>query len=401
MQSLAGLSDQLSELPEPEQFLSRLAVGLPGPPAAAKQRAACLQFKLQLPDLLADLRPGLAAAIDCLRTVRTSQRLRQVLLGTLSLGNILNSGSRSLGRCFAFHVSCLPQLADLRDSNGLSLLCALADQLWRKWPDSLALPDEFRKLDLAARVTEEAVDEAVKEVRERCRLLGEALRKFKPAGPRDAFKSCMEPFHKYASSVLDSLEASRRQLREEFQATADYLALDASKYRPELLLADLRSFIDAFEAAATAEEQRRSRAAAAEAAAAAAAASSGTAGASSTASWRRQQPQKPQQQQRGKENGGCGGEDSDSLGLVDNLLEVLKSGRAFNTPHSGRRTPRQGAERRAHLLSGSQLQAEAAVSPSQQQQQQQQQRQQQRQRQSEAAAATTAAVLASLRDDFQ
>ncbi|PAA75460.1 hypothetical protein BOX15_Mlig032832g2, partial [Macrostomum lignano] len=340
MKKISALKVEYDDLAEPEQFLHCLAEV-----KNARNRLESLQFKLQFSDQLEEVKPSFMAVTDCLKVIRTSQRFKQVILAILTFGNIMNAGSRNQ-KSLGFDITFLTKLTGTKDTeNKRTLMNVLVETLESKSPDVLNFPEDFELLDQAARVTEESLDEQLRDIVEKCKRLGNDLKSFKPVGPTDRFQEAMEPFHKQVKDQIDILQSLQKQMKDSFKEVSEYLTFNPAKYHMEDLLADLKTFRDKFqEAKVQNEEMRRAQERIAKA----------------KEEKERREREKAARQQRqlgGPVKGGGGlGDDggasaNEDEGLVDNLLEALKSGKAFQTPGRTRakRTPRQGAERRAHL----------------------------------------------------
>nr|QAT94454.1 diaphonous [Bradybaena similaris] len=334
MKKLADLKDQYTELAEPEQFavtmssIKRLA-----------PRLNSILFKMRFPELVSDIKPDLVAATEALDEVKNSRKFARLLELLLLMGNYLNAGSRN-AESFGFDISFLTKLEGTKNQDGsMTMLHFLAQVLEEKYPDVLGFLDETIHVEKAARVSSETIQKNINTMGKQLKDLELDMKTLgKSNDPEDKFSEVMKVFLKDAQQQQELLAAMYKKLETLFESTAKYFAFDPKKYTMEEFFSDMKTFKDSLQKALkenakmreTQEKIRRAKEAKEKA--------------------EREKKEKKLRQAAILDMT----TDDNQEGVMDNLLEALKTGSAFNVNREKRdgkrRTPRAaGAERRAQL----------------------------------------------------
>ncbi|XP_052277095.1 protein diaphanous homolog 2-like isoform X2 [Dreissena polymorpha] len=334
LNKLAGLQDQYDSLAEPEQFcvvISSIKKVMP--------RLNAMLFKMRFAENINDIKPDLVNSREACEEVKSSNKFQRMLELILLVGNYLNTGSRN-EQSIGFDINFLAKLGNTKAQDGkTTLLHFLANVTETKYPDILNFHEELSHLDKASRVSDENVKKNIKGMEKQFKQLETDLKSIKKSiDDKDRFSDVMNAFLGSASDQFEVLTTMYNQLETMFQDIAKFYAFEPSKYSMEEFFTDIKTFKDGFLQAVqdnrkireTQEKIRRAKEAKEKA-----------------------EKEKTARQARHKAIVDIT-TDENQEGVMDNLLEALKTGSAFNVGREKRdgkrRTPRAaGAERRAQL----------------------------------------------------
>ncbi|RUS87289.1 hypothetical protein EGW08_004969, partial [Elysia chlorotica] len=321
---LSELKDEYSDLAEPEQFaVTMSSIKRLGP------RLNTMLFKMRFPELVSDIKPDLVAATEACDEVRNSQRFAKLLELLLLMGNYLNTGSRN-AQSVGFDISFLTKLENTKSQDGsTTMLHFLAQVLEEKYPDILGFIEETIHIDKAARVSAETLQKNVANMGKQLKQLETDLKGNKA-------------FLKEARAQHELLEAMHLKLEKLFLALAKYFAFDPKKYSMEDLFGDLKTFKDGLQKALKENAKKRET--------------------QEKIKRAREAKEKAEREKKEKKLRQAAildmTTDDNQEGVMDNLLEALKTGSAFNVNREKRdgkrRTPRaagggKGGAQRAGL----------------------------------------------------
>nr|ALX18034.1 diaphanous-related formin [Lymnaea stagnalis]ALX18035.1 diaphanous-related formin [Lymnaea stagnalis] len=332
MKKLSELKEDYNTLAEPEQFAVTMSTIKRLVP-----RLNAILFKMRFSELVSDIKPDLVSATEACDEIKNSRRFAKLLELLLLMGNYLNSGSRN-AQSIGFDISFLTKLEGTKSQdNTLTMLHFLAQILEEKYPDILGFIDETIHIEKAARVSTEVLQKNINSMGKQIKDLELDLKNLgKSNDPDDKFGEVMKDFLKDAQQQYDVLSTMFKKLETLFEATAKYFAFDPKKYTMEEFFGDMKTFKDSLQKALkenakireTQEKIRRAKEA--------------------KEKTEREKKEKKMRQVAILDMT----TDDNQEGVMDNLLEALKTGSAFNVKRDGgkRRTPRAaGAERRAQL----------------------------------------------------
>ncbi|XP_063417683.1 protein diaphanous homolog 2-like isoform X2 [Mytilus trossulus] len=334
MKQLEKLQDQYNDLSEPEQF-SVTMCGI----KRVTPRLSSMLFKMQFPDMVQDIKPNLVSAIEACEEVKNSTKFSKLLELILLMGNFLNAGSRN-AQSVGFEISFLPKLANTKAQDGkTTLVHFIANIVEQKYPELVGFLDEFTHLDKAARVSEETVTKNLKSMEKQLKQLETDIKNISKTNvDGDRFAEVMNSFITSAKDQADVLSGMQKKMESLYKEMGKFYTFDYKKYSFEEFFQDIKAFRDSFSNAMkenakmreTEEKIRRAKEAK-----------------------DRAQKDKAAKMARKKAIVDMTME-GDQEGVMDNLLEALKTGSAFNNVREKRdrkqRTPRAaGAERRAQL----------------------------------------------------
>ncbi|KAK2178702.1 hypothetical protein NP493_533g01102 [Ridgeia piscesae] len=336
MKQLAEFKDKYDELSEPEQF----ALVMSGIKRVVP-RLKSIMLKMQFPDQIAEIKPDVVVATAAQEELKQSGKFKKILQLILLMGNYMNAGSRN-AQSIGFDISFITKLNNTKTSDQkLTLMHFLVKTIEERYPDLLSFPEELLHVDQAARVSEDFLQKNIT-------MMGRSLRQMeidiknaqtdKTAPSNDRFVEVMSNFINKALEQHVVLEGMYKKMVSLFKQTAVYYAFDPNKYTMEDLFGDLKTFIQQFcnamkdlaKMRETEEKIQRAKEA-----------------------QEKREREKKEKAARKKALVDITA-DGDQEGVMDNLLEALKTGSAFNVnrerKEGRRRTPRAaGAERRAQL----------------------------------------------------
>ncbi|ESO99100.1 hypothetical protein LOTGIDRAFT_142208 [Lottia gigantea] len=313
MNKIAGLQDDYKDLAEAEQFcvtMSKIKRITP--------RLNSMLFKMRFPELVADIKPDLVAGTEACDQVIKSKKFAKLMELILLVGNYLNAGSRN-AQTVGFDVSFLTKLGNTKSQDGkTTLMHFLAEMVDKKYPDIAGFIDELTYTDKAARVSDEQINKNLKGMETQLKQLETDL---KIAQKQPAFISS-------AQDQYDVLNNMYKKLDSLFTDLSKYLTFDNKKYSLEDFFGDLKAFKDGFlnaqkENTKIQETQEKIR----------------------RAKEIREKAEREKKDKKARQKALLDmTTDDDQEGVMDNLLEALKTGSAFSVNREKRdkrtKTPR-------------------------------------------------------------
>ncbi|ODM97180.1 Protein diaphanous 3 [Orchesella cincta] len=308
LKRLEELANDNEELSDAEQFALTIA--------SIKRllpRLRSMKFKCLYSDTVQDIKPGIVAATAACEEIKGSKKLAKLLELVLLLGNVMNSGSRN-GQAVGFEISYLPKLSSTKDvENRHTLLHYLVETVESKFPDVLTFDEELIHLDKAARVSVDTISKSLRQMDADLKNLETDLKNSKlPQGSDDKFVDVMQPFVLEAREQYNILQQMFNKIDSLYSNLADYFAFDKNKYTVEEFLGDIKIFKDQFKQAykdnvklrETEEKIRRAKEAKAKA-------------------------EIEKQERLARKKALLDMNSGDNTGVMDNLLEALATGQAF------------------------------------------------------------------------
>ena len=254
----------------------------------------------------------------------------------LLIGNIMNTGSKN-AQSVGFDISYLPKLNNTKDrDNKHTLLHFLVEHIEKDYPELLSFPDEMIHIESASRVNIENLQKLLKQMESSIKALDMDLKNAARAVPEkdDKFSDVMGQFCADAKAECDVLNGMFKNLESLYTELEKFYVFDKQKYHLEEFMSDIKTFIKLFKDAYTSmikerdanEKLIRAREAR-----------------------EKQDKERAERAERKKALVDFNAPDNQE-GVMDSLLEALKTGSAFNRDQKRKRPPRAaGAERRAQL----------------------------------------------------
>lgn len=299
-------------------------------------RLTSLNFRLNMPDMVQDIKPDIVAATAACEEVRTSQKFSKILELILLLGNYMNSGSKNEA-AFGFEMSFLTKLTSTKDNeNKHTLLHYIADVVEKNFPDALNFYEDLRHVDKASRVSLENIQKTMRQMKNSLKNLESDLENNKvPQAGDDRFIEVMGGFAKDCREQVEVLGKMQVQMERLFKGLAEYYAFDPNKYTMEEFFADLKTFKDHFTGAHNENVKRREEEEKAR-----------------RVKEAREQAQQDLQERKMRRQQVVDIDNPQAQeGVMDSLLEALQTGSAFGSREQRRKRGARpaGAERRAQL----------------------------------------------------
>ncbi|KAL1427183.1 hypothetical protein MTO96_017688 [Rhipicephalus appendiculatus] len=319
LKKLCELKDNLSDLAEAEQFAITI-----GSIKRIHSRLQSISFKLRFAEMVQDIKPSIVAATEACEEIKSSQKFAKVLQLVLLLGNYMNTGSRN-AQAIGFDISFLPKLSGTKSHDQkTTLLHFLAETIEKKFPDVLSFGDELSYAEKAARVSPDQLEKNLAQMKKCISQLGTDLKTFKSQGPNDRFAEVMSGFYDQALQEHELLSGMFAKMKKLYEALAEFYVFESKKYTLDEFFTDVKSFKEQFSAAHAENvrlrelEEKRQRDKEA-----------------------REKAEKEKQERMAKKKqlvDISSGQDQE--GVMDSLLEALKTGSAFS--HKQRRRPPRG-----------------------------------------------------------
>merc|ERR1719361_727895 len=299
-------------------------------------RLKSLMFKQRYSQLVQDCKPHIVAATVACEEVKKSRKFAKILELILLIVNIMNTGSKN-AQSLGYDISYLPKLNNTKDrDNKDTLLNFLVELVERDYPELLNFADEMIHLDSAARVNVETIQKGLKQMDSSIKNLEMDLKNAARGQVEkdDRFAEAMGPFSVEARSQCNIMQEMFKKMETLYIGLESYYVFDKQKYTLEEFMSDIKKFKDQFKDGYTkiirdreaADKLMRAREAR-----------------------ERQERERAERAAKKKTLVDFNAPD-DQEGVMDSLLEALKTGSAFNREQKRKRPPRvAGAERRAQL----------------------------------------------------
>ncbi|KAM8815597.1 formin-like protein 1 isoform 2-T3 [Rhynchonycteris naso] len=242
----------MEELSEEDRFMLRFS-RIPRLP----ERMATLTFLGNFPDTVQLLMPQLNAVIAASMSIKSSDKLRQILEIVLAFGNYMNSSKR--GAAYGFRLQSLDALLEMKSTDRKqTLLHYLVKVITEKYPQLTGFHSELHFLDKAGSVS---LDSLLADVRSLQRGLELTQREF----VRQDDCVVLKEFLKANSPTMDKLLADSKTAQEAYESVVEYFGENPKTTSPSMFFSLFGRFIKAYKKAEQEVEQWKKEAAAQEA----------------------------------------------------------------------------------------------------------------------------------------
>merc|ERR1719259_262311 len=333
--------DQLNELKEFESEYDNLAeaeqfsISISGIKRLVP-RLKSLLFQQRYSELKQDIKPHIVAATAACDEVRKSKKFAKILEIILLIGNIMNTGSKN-AQSIGFDISYLTKLNNTKDrENAGTLLHFLVEYVERDFPELLSFEEEILHLDPASRISVENIKKVLKQMDNSIKNLETDLKNAARTAQEkdDRFVEAMGAFCDEARKECDVLQSMCSNMEKLYCDLESYYVFDKQKYTLEEFMSDVKAFKDQFKDAYNKiikEREAQAKQARAKEAR------------------EKQERERAERAEKKRALVDFNAPD-DQEGVMDSLLDALKTGSAFNRDQKRKRAPRAaGAERRAQL----------------------------------------------------
>lgn len=288
---------------------------------------------MRFQELVQDIKPDIVATTAACEEVKQSKKFCLILQIILLVGNYMNAGSRN-EQAVGFEINFLTKLTSTKAvDHKTTLLHYLVEIIENKYPDALNFAEELMHIDRAARVSAEQIQKNLSQMKKSVKELETDLKNFRPHNEEDRFADVMTNFLKEAAEQQEILENMYKKMENLYEDLSIYYAFDPKKYTSDEFFTDIKTFKDMFQEAykdnlhsrELEEKMRRAREA-------------------------KEKAEKEKQERLAKKKqlvDISSGEDQE--GVMDSLLEALKTGSAFSHKPRRKAPVRGAAERRAQL----------------------------------------------------
>ncbi|KAG8184006.1 hypothetical protein JTE90_024463 [Oedothorax gibbosus] len=324
---LEQFKDQYNELAEAEQFAVTM-----GSIKRLVPRLKSISFKMRFQELVQDIKPDVVAATAACEEVKKSKKFSLILKIILLIGNYMNAGSRN-EQAVGFEINLLSKLNSTKSiDHKTTLLHYLVEVVEKKHPDALTFAEELMHVDRAARVSPEQIQKNLGQMRKSVMQLETDLKNFRPHNEDDRFAEVMTSFQTEATAQYEILENMFKQMEKLYEDLSVYFAFDPKKYASDEFFTDIKTFKNMFQEAykdnlhlrELEEKMRRAKEA-------------------------KEKATKEKQERLAKKKQLVDITGEDQEGVMDSLLEALKTGSAFSHKPRRKPNPRGAAERREQL----------------------------------------------------
>ncbi|XP_045442130.1 formin-like protein 1 isoform X1 [Pipistrellus kuhlii] len=242
----------VEELSEEDQFMLRFS-RIPRLP----ERMAALTFMGNFPDTVQLLMPQLNAIIAASMSIKSSDKLRQILEIVLAFGNYMNSSKR--GAAYGFRLQSLDALLEMKSTDRKqTLLHYLVKVIAEKYPQLTGFHSDLHFLDKAGSVS---LDSILGDVRALQRGLEQTQREF----VRQDDCVVLKEFLRANSPTMDKLLADSKTAQEAYDSVVEYFGENPKTTSPSMFFTLFSRFVKAYKKAEQEVEQWKKEAAAQEA----------------------------------------------------------------------------------------------------------------------------------------
>nr|XP_012642270.1 formin-like protein 1 isoform X2 [Microcebus murinus] len=242
----------MEELSEEDRFMLRFS-RIPRLP----ERMATLTFLGNFPDTVQLLMPQLNAIIAASMSIKSSDKLRQILEIVLAFGNYMNSSKR--GAAYGFRLQSLDALLEMKSTDRKqTLLHYLVKVIAEKYPQLTGFHSDLHFLDKAGSVS---LDSVLGDVRALQRGLELTQREF----VRQDDCVVLKEFLRANSPTMDKLLADSKTAQEAYESVVEYFGENPKTTSPSLFFSLFSRFVKAYKKAEQEVEQWKKEAVAQEA----------------------------------------------------------------------------------------------------------------------------------------
>ncbi|KAL6044558.1 hypothetical protein STEG23_035186 [Scotinomys teguina] len=239
----------MEELSEEDRFMLRFSriQRLP-------ERMNTLTFLGNFPDTAQLLMPQLNAIIAASMSIKSSDKLRQILEIVLAFGNYMNSSKR--GAAYGFRLQSLDALLEMKSTDRKqTLLHYLVKVIAEKYPQLTGFHSDLHFLDKAGSVS---LDSVLGDVRSLQRGLELTQREF----VRQDDCLVLKEFLRANSPTMDKLLADSKTAQEAYESVVEYFGENPKTTSPSMFFSLFSRFTKAYKKAEQEVEQWRREAAA-------------------------------------------------------------------------------------------------------------------------------------------
>lgn len=238
----------MEELSEEDRFMLRFSriQRLP-------ERMNTLTFLGNFPDTAQLLMPQLNAIIAASISIKSSDKLRQILEIVLAFGNYMNSSKR--GAAYGFRLQSLDALLEMKSTDRKqTLLHYLVKVIAEKYPQLTGFHSDLHFLDKAGSVS---LDSVLGDVRSLQRGLELTQREF----VRQDDCLVLKEFLRANSPTMDKLLADSKTAQEAYESVVEYFGENPKTTSPSMFFSLFSRFTKAYKKAEQEVEQWKKEAA--------------------------------------------------------------------------------------------------------------------------------------------
>ncbi|XP_060551742.1 delphilin-like isoform X3 [Ruditapes philippinarum] len=249
MEQLDSYNGDIEELSPPDRFTYEMS-RVPG----YEQRLKALVFKGNFQEKISEMKDHLQHIRKASLELRHSKKLSKILELILAMGNYMNQGNQRVGEAAGFKIRFLSQLEITKTSdNKLTFLHVLAEAVFNKFPELVAVGEELTTVPAAAKFSNVLLNQELQDLRKVLQDISNTLEKFGSQktnlGINDKFQDVMGHFISQASDEIQSLFRLNANTMEEFHSTVQYFGEDPKKVTTTELFGVFAEFITKFEKA--------------------------------------------------------------------------------------------------------------------------------------------------------
>ncbi|CAF0847252.1 unnamed protein product [Rotaria sordida] len=246
LKTLADYKNEINDLQYSEQYFCAI-----GDIKRLKQRLKTLLFKANYKETVEETDKAFVEVRTACDHIRYSIKFKKMLELILTIGNYMNSSSKSYEPIHGFDISFLPKLHSTKANDGRrSLLHFIVQAIENKHRDLLSFSDEFYSLaDGISKINILELQKQPKEFNKELKNAREELDIAKNIDEQidgDKFIESIEDFIIRADNDVVRLEQLDGEMTQAYQDLCDFLAIDPKNYSLNEFFIDLKSFCSFF-----------------------------------------------------------------------------------------------------------------------------------------------------------
>jgi len=236
-------ANQLTKMSPVDQFF----MGLSNIPQI-RARLECLQYKLQFPVKIGEVKPALLRIRQATTTMQSNaENFLKLVEIILALGNFLNSGTPK-GNAIGFSLRSLEKLNDTKGNDKMTLLQFLIEYVEDKKPDIANWTKELANIKYATKVTYESIQDDIKELQAGLKSSEQKITTVDRGQSRwDVFYKLMPASIEECRKEYEEVDTLNTRVVRDFAELVEKYGEDPARTKPEEFFTIINNFLTQYE----------------------------------------------------------------------------------------------------------------------------------------------------------
>ncbi|KAJ3428532.1 protein diaphanous [Anaeramoeba flamelloides] len=273
-------------------------------------RMKAFEAKFTFTEIYPDIEPKLKILESAIKELKYSQNLKNVLEIILAYGNLMNGGSRR-GGAYGFRIELLNKLENTKslENSKMTLLHFIVGHIEKEKPEIMDFQKELDPCENASKIKLSDIVSKINEIKSTVSLVEKSLEQVEIFGKEDLFQAKMKKFYQKAKKQYDDLEIRSKNCQDDYINLLTFFGENDMKLETTSFFARFHNFKISFNKAL--QDNRKMK--------------------------------EEEEKKKKKEKIIKKMPDTQNKGLMDELIESMKTGEAFkirlNNTSSIRKTP--------------------------------------------------------------